>query len=168
MNLFISDNQNINLDTTKIMPNYPPFGWNDKLNEKTSINCLPLKIVYVGSTSLDTMYFPEFFAWVEMQAGKVLFDIYSFSYNVEFVNYVKKINCPFINLKEKLIYSNLPLVLSNYHVGTILYKAHIQNVKYCASNKLFEYMSSGKPIISTVKMGYSILEKYQLHFPSKK
>ena len=29
-----------------------------------------------------------------------------------------------------------------------------------SSNKLFEYMASGKPIISTVKMGYSLIEKY--------
>ncbi|MBP1765660.1 MAG: glycosyl transferase group 1 family protein, partial [Firmicutes bacterium] len=29
-----------------------------------------------------------------------------------------------------------------------------------SSNKLFEYMASGKPIISTIKMGYCILEKY--------
>ena len=30
-----------------------------------------------------------------------------------------------------------------------------------SSNKLFEYMASGKPIISTVKMGYCLLNKYQ-------
>jgi glycosyltransferase involved in cell wall biosynthesis len=30
-----------------------------------------------------------------------------------------------------------------------------------SSNKLFEYMASAKPIISTVKMGYSIIDKYQ-------
>jgi len=30
-----------------------------------------------------------------------------------------------------------------------------------SSNKLFEYMASGKPIISTVKMGYSIIRKYK-------
>ena len=29
-----------------------------------------------------------------------------------------------------------------------------------SSNKLFEYMASGKPIISTVHMGYSIIKKY--------
>ena len=29
-----------------------------------------------------------------------------------------------------------------------------------SSNKLFEYMASGKPIISTVKMGYSIINRY--------
>ena len=28
-----------------------------------------------------------------------------------------------------------------------------------SSNKLFEYLASGKPIISTVKTGYSIVEK---------
>ena len=30
-----------------------------------------------------------------------------------------------------------------------------------SSNKLFEYMASGKPVISTVRMGYSIINKYQ-------
>lgn len=30
-----------------------------------------------------------------------------------------------------------------------------------SSNKLFEYMASGKPVISTVHMGYSIINKYQ-------
>ncbi len=30
-----------------------------------------------------------------------------------------------------------------------------------SSNKLFEYMASGKPVISTVKMGYCILDRYQ-------
>lgn len=30
-----------------------------------------------------------------------------------------------------------------------------------SSNKLFEYMASGKPIISTVKMGYSIIKRYK-------
>ncbi len=30
-----------------------------------------------------------------------------------------------------------------------------------SSNKLFEYMASGKPVISTIRTGYSIIQKYQ-------
>ena len=36
-----------------------------------------------------------------------------------------------------------------------------------SSNKLFEYLASGKPVVSTVKMGYDILEKYNCGASSK-
>lgn len=55
----------------------------------------------------------------------------------------------------------IPYILSKSSVNILNYS----NTQYNwsrgnSSNKLFEYMASGKPIISTVKMGYSIIEKY--------
>jgi hypothetical protein len=142
MELFIRDNSNINRANTRIMPNYPPSSWGKKSLPNKNIT-FPLKIVYVGSVSLDTMYFPEFFDWVVKQGGNVLFDIYSFTYNNDFLNYVNLLNCPYIHLKGKLEYSNFPAVLSDYQVGVILYKGHIPNYVYNAPNKLFEYLASG-------------------------
>lgn len=56
------------------------------------------------------------------------------------------------------------------YIPSILTKASVNLLNYSqdrnawkrgnSSNKLFEYMASGKPIISTVKMGYSIINKY--------
>ena len=56
----------------------------------------------------------------------------------------------------------IPYILSRSSVNILNYSQSRYNwSRGNSSNKLFEYMASGKPIISTVKMGYCILEKYQ-------
>ena len=56
----------------------------------------------------------------------------------------------------------IPYILSKSSVNILNYSQSQYNwTRGNSSNKLFEYMASGKPIISTVKMGYCILEKYQ-------
>lgn len=56
----------------------------------------------------------------------------------------------------------VPYVLSKSSVNILNYSQSLYNwARGNSSNKLFEYMASGKPIISTVKMGYCILEKYK-------
>lgn len=55
----------------------------------------------------------------------------------------------------------IPYILSKSHINLLNYSQTQYNWKRGnSSNKLFEYMASGKPIISTVKMGYSIIDKY--------
>lgn len=55
----------------------------------------------------------------------------------------------------------IPYVLSNSSVNILNYSQTKYNwSRGNSSNKFFEYMASGKPIISTVQMGYSPLEKY--------
>ena len=56
----------------------------------------------------------------------------------------------------------IPYILSKSSVNLLNYSNTQYNwTRGNSSNKLFEYMASGKPIISTVKMGYSIIKKYQ-------
>ena len=55
----------------------------------------------------------------------------------------------------------IPYILSKSSVNILNYSQTQYNwSRGNSSNKLFEYMASGKPIISTIKMGYSIIEKY--------
>ncbi len=55
----------------------------------------------------------------------------------------------------------MPYVLSKSSINILNYSQSKYNwSRGNSSNKLFEYMASGKPIISTVKMGYSPIEKY--------
>lgn len=55
----------------------------------------------------------------------------------------------------------IPSILSKSSVNILNYSQSKYNwSRGNSSNKLFEYMASGKPIISTIKMGYCILEKY--------
>lgn len=56
----------------------------------------------------------------------------------------------------------IPYILSKSSVNMLNYSQNQYNwTRGNSSNKLFEYMASGKPVLSTVKMGYSIIEKYQ-------
>lgn len=56
----------------------------------------------------------------------------------------------------------IPYILSRSSVNILNYSQSQYNwSRGNSSNKLFEYMASGKPIISTVKMGYCILDQYQ-------
>ncbi len=55
----------------------------------------------------------------------------------------------------------VPYVLSKSSINILNYAQKQYNwTRGNSSNKLFEYMASGKPIISTVRMGYSIIQRY--------
>jgi len=55
----------------------------------------------------------------------------------------------------------VPYILSKSNINMLNYAQNQYNwTRGNSSNKLFEYMASGKPIISTVHMGYSIIKRY--------
>ncbi|MHC5217996.1 glycosyltransferase family 4 protein [Enterococcus sp. LJL128] len=54
----------------------------------------------------------------------------------------------------------VPYILSKSSVNLLNYSESLYNwTRGNSSNKLFEYMAAGKPIISSVKMGYSPIER---------
>ena len=62
------------------------------------------------------------------------------------------------NVEKKYI----PYILSCSDITLLNYSQSMYNwSRGNSSNKLFEYFSAGKPVISTVKMGYSQIEKYK-------
>lgn len=67
------------------------------------------------------------------------------------------------NVKLKGYVENkfIPSILSHSSLNLLNYSGTAYNwSRGNSSNKLFEYLASGKPVLSTVKMGYDILEKY--------
>lgn len=58
---------------------------------------------------------------------------------------------------------NVPFVLAQSSVNLLNYNTQTAHVyKYGSSqNKLFEYMASGKPILSNISIAYSVVERYQ-------
>ncbi len=66
-----------------------------------------------------------------------------------------------VKLKGFVNRQYMPYILSRSNVNMLNYAQNQYNwSRGNSSNKLFEYMASGKPIISTVHMGYSIIKKY--------
>lgn len=66
-----------------------------------------------------------------------------------------------VKLKGFVEKKYIPYILSKSSVNILNYSQTKYNwTRGNSSNKLFEYMASGKPVISTVKMGYSIIKHY--------
>lgn len=152
---FLRDYSFINSKVLKVLPNFPPRSWIVPLrNAQERMKSTPFRIIQVGSISILHMYAKELFDWVEKMNGLFLLDIYSFKTQPDVVSYLEKLNCPFIQLKGSIEYSKIPEILSAYDIGVVLYKANSENVIYCASNKLFEYLACGLDVwVSNVMIG---------------
>ncbi|MEO8763505.1 MAG: hypothetical protein ABI416_04420 [Ginsengibacter sp.] len=140
MQMFIRDIAPVRINQPKILANYPPKAW---LKESLANRSIPVKIVYIGSLSMDTMYTREFTKWVVAQNGKVTWDIYSFNITNEAKVFLETLNSEFIYLKDGINYNELPGILKLYDVGVLLYTGHILNYVFNAPNKLFEYLVCG-------------------------
>lgn len=122
------------------LPNYPPRHWSRK---PAPVTGRPLRIVYVGALSPDTLYLREFAEWVLNRQGRVVWHLYSGNYTPEAADLLRNLPAEIIKLFPSVNYENLPEVLAGYDVGVILYKGHIPNYVFNAPNKLFEYFACG-------------------------
>lgn len=60
-------------------------------------------------------------------------------------------------------HNDLSKELSKYDAGIVAYDNIILNQKYCAPNKIYEYLSLGIPVITTnQKYFYSFFNKYKI------
>ena len=139
MDMFKQDIFPSTITNPQIIPNYPPVKWKTLPKPTNS----PLRIVYVGSLSLTTMYVEAFANWVVGKQGEVVWDIYSYNYTAAAEKLIDALNCPWIRLCPAVEYDQLPEILRKYDVGVILYTGHIPNYVYNAPNKLFEYLACG-------------------------
>ncbi len=125
------------------------------------LNCGKFTVVYCGTirpvNNIDLI----------LDTAKILGDEYSFlvfgmGNCVEALQ--KRINDERItNVKLKGYVDNkfIPSILSHSSLNLLNYSGTAYNwSRGNSSNKLFEYLASGKPVLSTVKMGYDIIERY--------
>ena len=140
VDMFLKDFPELEPAKIHILPNYPPKSWSLNDAKETGVAKI-LRAVYVGSLSLEHTYIKEFCDWVVLQDGKIHFDIFAFNCPVTTVTYLKQLNSDFINFYDDgIAYNDIPNTLKSHDIGVILYKGTSLNAKYCASNKLFEYL----------------------------
>ena len=74
---------------------------------------------------------------------------------------IKEENICNVKMKGYVDNKYIPSILSYSSLNLLNYSGTAYNwSRGNSSNKLFEYLASGKPVLSTVKMGYDIIEKY--------
>ena len=126
--------------TSHIMPNYPGDSWLINAGKQSSP---PVKIIYVGAVSRDTMHFDPFVTWILKMNGQYTFDIYSFNVSERDKKWLQQCHPQYIKFYDGVDYQALPSIISRYDVGVILYNGHIPNYVINAPNKLFEYLACG-------------------------
>ena len=89
--------------------------------------------------------------------------VFGDGYQLESIrNKAKELKLNNIFFKGRVDKNYIPNILSKSSVNILNYSQDMYTwSRGNSSNKLFEYMASGKPVISTVKMGYSIIDKYK-------
>lgn len=140
MEMFKRDIEPIQVRNAQIIPNYPPTNWR---TDPKQFKDVPLRIVYVGSLSLATMYTKEFANWIVSKRGEITWDIYSYNFTSDVEAFLRKLNAPWIKLMPGVEYNQLPSILKQYDIGVILYTGHLPNFIYNAPNKFFEYLACG-------------------------
>lgn len=140
MQHFVDDNLPIKIEHKHVLPNYPPRYWHAMPKAQPGN---PIKIVYVGALSLETMFLNEFANWVVGQKGKVVWDIYSQNITTDAKIFLQTLPSNLIRLNNSVAYNKLPIILKGFDIGVVLYRGHIANYVFNAPNKLFEYHVSG-------------------------
>ena len=122
------------------------------------------RVVYVGAINpLNNVDMIVDAANRLKEHDKIKFIIYGESKHATvFKKKVDELKLKNITFKGRINNQYVPYVLSKASVNLLTWNPSKWNViRGYSSNKLFEYMASGKPIISTIKMGYSIIDKYK-------
>lgn len=158
--LFLEDNSSVSKLKMGEFPNYPPKSFHTSSDGRRLVDGR-VRIVYVGTLSLQSTYIVEFCDWVIAQNGNVLFDIFGYNVDEETMDFLEKLSCSWIVFnKEGVDYYELPKILNRYDVGVILYKGLTDNFRFNAPNKLFEYMACGLEVwYSDMLLGINKMRK---------
>ena len=147
--LFKKDIYPINLPGGSVFPNHPPLSW--KKTPWTKVHT-PVRFVYAGACSLDTMYLAEFALWINSQNGDAILEIYAYNISQDAEAFLMKLKSKWVRLNKGIAYESLPDMIADCDIGVILYKGHIPNYVYNAPNKLFEYLVCGLDVWYPIEM----------------
>tara|TARA_B110000971_G_C19990528_1_gene491746 strand:- start:163 stop:1401 length:1239 start_codon:yes stop_codon:yes gene_type:complete len=138
---------------------------NYKLNDIDLQNDDFFKVVYIGSVRLANNIIKLIEAASLISGSdhiKIL--IYGDGDDREkLISYCKKKNILNVIFKEKWVNPKyVPYILSNSNLNILNYSPNYIWNYGGSQSKLFQYLASGKPILSNLKMGYCLITKYNL------
>jgi len=140
---FLADEKlNYDPDIHRIMPNYPSQKW-VQTNKKWKSG-ETLKMIFVGYTATQVgSYLKELVDYLAQTGISTELSLYCLQENEFLDNLEGKYGDLNVVKKKAIPNSDLPQVLTQHHIGLILYKAKSLNYIHNAPNKLFEYLSCG-------------------------
>ena len=136
-----SEQYRLNIENKKLntLPNYPPSSWLKKSrHEAESTKNTVIKLIHIGALSTKGMYLENV---LEHFGGDPQFTLDFYSHN--FTNETRELISRYENcsIHGSIAYQEIPKLKGLYDVGLVLYNGMSTNVKFCAPNKIFEYLA---------------------------
>lgn len=152
--LFQRDFPQIPKSKFRELPNFPPGIWLESVNRAWKQTGEKLRLVYVGSLSLKDTYIKEVIDWISSDGGSHCeLHVYSYNFTQDVAQLFNDCRSDRVFFRsEGVPYERIPEMLSEFHVGLILYKGTTTNYVFNASNKLFEYHALGLDVWYPVQM----------------
>ncbi len=146
MRLLRRDVPGLTDEQTRVMPNYPPKAWIKRCqSEWTNRQGANLRLVYVGSLSLEDTFIGPLVSWLLAHPdARVTLDVFTNNCEQRTLQFLRDADGTIVRLHEAGVdYQQIPDVLADFDVGVVLYRCRTVNYQYNASNKLFEYLICG-------------------------
>ena len=134
---------------------------NDRLDDEDLLDDSVFNVVYTGTIRRANNVENIIDAAVLLKDHKdIRFLVYGDGTESERIkNRINSENITNVRMKGYVNKKYIPYVLSKSSVNLLNYFPG-DRTRGSSSNKLFEYMASGKPVISNVKWGYCIIDRY--------
>jgi len=135
------------------------------LNDKDLQNIDFFKVVYIGSVRLANNIIKLIEAASLLKSySNIKIIIYGDGDEREkLISYCKKKNISNVIFKEKWVNPKyIPYILSKSNLNILNYSPNYIWKYGGSQSKLFQYLASGKPILSNLKMGYCLITKFNL------
>jgi hypothetical protein len=138
-------NPSISDDVAQVLPNYPPAEWVERAAAGTRVHNLgQMRLIYVGSASLEDAFILEIASWVSKRSGLASLHVVSDNIASDAWVALGKLDAENITLDPRgCDYDDLPDLLRQFDVGLVLYKGNTLNFIHNVPNKVFEYLAAG-------------------------
>jgi hypothetical protein len=148
-------NPGIQDGAARVFPNYPPQAWIDKVAAvpENAAEDPKLRLIYVGSASLEDTFICEIAHWVALHPAQVSLHVCGNNIRADVWEQLRSLKAGNISLDERgADYADLPGLLPAYDVGLILYKGNTLNFVYNVPNKAIEYLACGLEVWYPMEM----------------
>lgn len=145
MRLLRSWNPGITDQTARILPNFPPAQWvRNAFALPSPAASDTLRLVYLGSASLEDTFIDEVARWVAARPNRVSLHVVGDNVSTAVWSLLDSLDADNITTDEHgYEYDALPELLTQFDVGLILYKGNTANFVHNVPNKAIEYLACG-------------------------
>jgi glycosyltransferase involved in cell wall biosynthesis len=128
----------------RVLPNYPPRDWINRVRPDATPNPGVTRLVYVGAASFEDTFIREAALWVRGSPDSLSLHVTGDNVSPDVWAWLESLGAANITTDRNGVdYDVLPQLLAAYDAGLVLYKGNTLNFVHNVPNKAIEYLACG-------------------------